>query len=126
VQTTWAKVYKNRGTITDDNPSSYLFTSLQNGITNHWKNFAVSRTSPVAELGVLDGTMEDSYATIDTRQSLLPAINNLTPEHQRQIGYLLGDVPTRDVQEKENLPKGTVLTRRYRALAALRKELGEI
>ena len=126
-QETFLRVWK-RPTALDPtgNPRAYLLTTARNLITDRWRSKPPEARQSAEELAQLPATGDDIDAAM-TGILVAEALQRLTPDHRAVVQLLFYDSWT--VTETATLlaiPPGTVKSRSYYALKALRTALDEL
>jgi RNA polymerase sigma factor (sigma-70 family) len=130
----------NRADIAEqvENIGAYLYRSIQNRVIDYLRR----RKRTIS----LDDTVEDEHDSTgrksvpeprydtqaerdasEIRQRLIKALDELEPNQRAVwIATELDGYSFRDLSERWNLPMGTLLARKHRAVAALRKKLRDL
>lgn len=132
VQETLLRVWKHRDRLsgTESDVRSYLFTVARNIVTDQWR--ADQRRPRSVSLDGLSSEPADTDEMDAAMQTWLvdEALRRLTPEHRAVVHALYFEGRTvRDAAMRLGLPEGTVKSRSYYALRALRgvfEEMGVI
>jgi RNA polymerase sigma-70 factor (ECF subfamily) len=127
VQETFVRAWQNVGRIdtVNGNPRSFLFTIAHNIVVDHWR--AASRRGEIlAEVEVIAPTTEAVNKSIE-RILIGESLQRLSAEHREVVKALyLDDLTVREAAERLNLAVGTVKSRSYYALRALRSAFDEM
>ena len=130
VQETLLRAWRHLGQLDGDrgNPRAYLLTVARNVITDHWRaDQRRPRTVAGDEMLLTVPTDDDIDAAVES-WVIAEALRRLTPEHRQviQLLYYEGRTVT-DAATRLGVPAGTVKSRSYyavRALRALFEEMG--
>lgn len=126
-QETFLRVWNHLDRLDDTgNPRAYLMTTARNLITDRWRRNHHDTPATADQLEQLPATGDDLDAAL-TGILVTEALGRLTPEHRSVVQLLFYDGWT--VTETATLlaiPAGTVKSRSYYALKALRTALDEL
>jgi RNA polymerase sigma-70 factor (ECF subfamily) len=122
---TWRHI--DRVDIHTGNPRAYLFTVARNVLTDQWRA-ARARPRLVGDEGAVAAVPsdEDVEAAVE-RWTVGEALQRLTPEHRAVVQALYFDGRTvAETAHQLGVPAGTVKSRSYYAVRALRSALEEM
>lgn len=112
---------------------SWIFTIAANLVRDYFRSAAFQRTRPVPkdeqieQIGRGPLLIDDgAYRQVEQRQGLSAALARLPPEMRTAlILRFYHDLPLEEIAQTTGVPVGTVKSRIFRALSALRPMLGE-
>lgn len=130
----------NRADIAEqvENIGAYLYRSIQNRAIDYLRRRKRTVSLDATAEGEEDGAgmksvpepwydAEAEHDATEIRQRLVKALDELEPNQRAVwIATELDGYSFRDLSEQWNLPLGTLLARKHRAVAALRKKLQDL
>jgi RNA polymerase sigma-70 factor (ECF subfamily) len=122
---TWRHI--DRVHLTDGNPRSYLFTTARNILTDEWR--AQSRQPQLVhdESRMASAPSEDNVEATLEALSINEALTRLSIEHREVIQTLYYDgLTVTEAAERLGIAAGTVKSRSYYAVRALRTAFDEM
>ncbi|HWY79644.1 MAG TPA: transcriptional regulator [Candidatus Sulfotelmatobacter sp.] len=126
IQTTWEKIIKAIGKGQKPRyPNTWAVTILRKSIRDTLRTRNREVLDPMtSELFTRDdrqaNAFEDDIDNQDEIRRLLPFIQKLPQDHQRQIWFLMEGLTPPEIAQRTGLPLGTAKTQRMRAIARLR------
>jgi RNA polymerase sigma factor (sigma-70 family) len=121
-----------------DNMGAYLYRAVQNRVIDYLRRRKklVSLDEPMDNdndtyfgniLQEERFDMEAELDSIEIRERLIMALDTLKPDHRAVwVATELDGYPFRELSELWDIPMGTLLARKHRAVAALQKQLHDL
>lgn len=128
VQETFARAWRNIDRIrADGNPRAYLFTTARNVLTDEWRAQQRRPRLVQDEFAIASEPTPDSVDAAIETMSIGEAVGRLAPEHRDVVRALYFDgLSVAETADRLQIPVGTVKSRSYYAVRALRAHLSEM